>query len=59
MTTHSLYSWLKKFGPRQAKDQELDEAQRELGYLKTELLRVTEERDILRMTAIYFAEESG
>lgn len=59
ITTHSLYAWLKKFGPRPAKDQELDEAQRELRRLKAELRRVTEERDILKKAATYFAKESG
>ena len=34
ITTLSLYAWLKKFGPKQAKDEELDEAQRELRRLK-------------------------
>ena len=48
ITTRSLYAWLKKFGPKQAKDEELDEAQRVLRRLKAELRRVTEERDILK-----------
>ena len=59
MTTHSLYAWLKKLGPKQAKEQELDEMQRELRRLKAELRRVTEERDILKKAATYFAKESG
>ena len=59
VTAHSLYAWLKKFSPNQAKDQELDEAQRELRRLKSELRRVTEERDILKKAATYFAKESG
>ena len=59
MTTHSLYAWLKKFGTKQAKEQELDEMQRELRRLKAELRRVTEERDILKKAATYFAKESG
>jgi transposase len=59
VTTHSLYAWRKKFGPKRAKDQELDEVQRELHRLKAELRRVTEERDILKKAATYFAKESG
>ena len=59
VTSHSLYGWLKKFGPQQAKHQALDEAQVELRRLKTELRRVTEERDILKKAATYFAKESG
>ena len=59
ITTHSLYAWLKKYGPKQSKNQELSEAQRELRRLKAELRRVTEERDILKKAATYFAKESG
>ena len=59
VTTHCLYAWLKKFGPKQAKASELDEVQRELRRLKSELRRVTEERDILKKAATYFAKESG
>ena len=58
ITTHSLYAWLKKLGPR-ATDTELDEAQRELRRLKAELRLVTAERDILKKAATYFAKESG
>lgn len=59
VTTHSLYAWLKRFGPKHGKAQELDETQRELRRLKAELRRVTEERDILKKAATYFAKESG
>jgi transposase len=55
-TTHSLYAWLKRYGeqnPRQAN--KLDE-QAEIAQLKAELRRVTEERDILKKAAKYFAE---
>ena len=58
VTTHSLYAWLKKFGPKQDESPELDEAQRELRRLKAELRRVTEERDILKKATAYFARES-
>jgi transposase len=59
VTTHSLYAWLKKHGAKDKSGQELDEAQRELRRLKAELRRVTEERDILKKAATYFAKESG
>ena len=59
ITTHSLYAWKKKFGPAEDMDKELDEAQRELRRLKSELRRVTEERDILKKAATYFAKASG
>ena len=59
VTTHSLYAWLKQHGRKDMSGQELDEAQRELRRLKSELRRVTEERDILKKAATYFAKESG
>lgn len=54
-TTHSLYAWLKKYNelrPRQAN--QLDD-QTEIARLKLDLKRVTEERDILKKAAQYFA----
>lgn len=59
ITTHSLYAWKKKFGSSGHSDKALDETQRELRRLKAELRRVTEERDILKKAATYFAKESG
>ena len=59
VTTHSLYAWMKRFGPKHTKDQEFVEAQRELRRLEAELGRVTEEREILKKAATYFAKESG
>ena len=57
-TTHSLYAWIKRYGPeayhQQAKSNESDEIRR----LKKELKRVTEERDILKKAAVYFASQS-
>ena len=47
------------FGSQPKKEQQLDDAQRELRRLKAELRRVTEERDILKKAATYFAKESG
>jgi transposase len=58
-TTHSLYAWVKKFGPKDKSSKEAEETERELRRLKAELRRVTEERDILKKTAAYFAKESG
>lgn len=57
VTSHSLYAWIKRFGPK-ARQHE-DEAQKEVRRLKAELRRVTEERDILKKAAAYFAKESG
>jgi transposase len=59
ITTHSLYAWVKKFGPKDRSAKETEETQRELRRLKAELRRVTEERDILKKAAAYFAKESG
>lgn len=58
VTTHSLYAWLKQFGPDKASHAEQSEAQREIVQLKKELARVTEERDILKKAATYFAKAS-
>lgn len=54
-TTHSLYAWLNKFGepnPRLADKVDLSS---ENARLKLELKRMTEERDILKKAAKYFA----
>ncbi len=58
-TTNSLYLWMKQYGepsPQQAKRAD-DEA--ENVRLKAELRRVTEERDILKKAAAYFANDPG
>ena len=56
-TTHSLYAWKKKYGPDSAEHQEKTEAEQEIRRLKKELRRVTEERDILKKAAVYFANQ--
>jgi transposase len=56
-TTHSLYTWLKKYGapnPRQADKSDLEA---ENARLKSDLRRMTEERDILKKAAAYFAND--
>ena len=58
-TTHSLYLWLKKYGepnPRQADKADLSA---ENARLKVDLKRMTEERDILKKAAKYFANDPG
>lgn len=57
VTTHSLYAWCKKYGQGSQQDSTLDEQQAEIKRLRSELKRVTEERDILKKAA-YFAKES-
>ena len=56
-TTHSLYAWKKKYGPDSAGFKEKTEAEQEVRRLKKELRRVTEERDILKKAAVYFANQ--
>lgn len=55
MTTHSLYAWIKKYGPDSDEHQARANEQAEIRRLKRELQRVTEERDILKKAAAYFA----
>jgi transposase len=58
VTTHSLYTWIKKFGPDSAEHNAQSEADAEIRRLQKELKRVTEERDILKKAAAYFAKQS-
>ena len=59
VTTHSLYAWMKRYGvPEPQRLASLDQAA-ELRQLRFELKRVTEERDILKKAAAYFAKASG
>lgn len=56
ITTHSLYAWKTKFGkPDVVRRAEVDQSA-EVRHLKAELKRVTEERDILKKAAAYFAK---
>lgn len=48
ITTHSMYTWIKKFGPDYREHVALSDAQAEVRRLKKELKRATEERDILK-----------
>lgn len=57
-TTHSLYALIKRYDPQQPKITEFSDAVAELVKLKKELQRVTEERDILKKAAVYFASQS-
>ena len=55
-TTHSLYAWTRRFEkPAVVQKAELDQ-NAEVRRLKAELRRVTEERDILKKAAAYFAK---
>ena len=60
ITTHSLYSWIQKFGKPKSRvlSPEVEQSA-EVRRLRAELRRVTEERDILKKAAAYFAKTSG
>ena len=57
VSQHSLYEWRKKCSKPAAGSGE-DEQAAEIRRLKRELARVTEERDILRKAAAYFAKDT-
>ena len=48
MTTHSLYAWIKKYGPDSVEHNAKTDDQAEIRRLKKELKRTTEERDLLK-----------
>lgn len=55
ISTKSLYTWMAKF----SKPQRLTDQEAEVRRLKKELVRVTEERDILKKAAAYFAKDAS
>lgn len=57
VTTHSLYAWIKKFGPDKDRHQAEADKDAEIRRLKKELKRATDERDILKKAAAYFANQ--
>jgi transposase len=57
VSQHSLYEWRKKFSKPSASSGE-DGLSAEIRQLKRELARVTEERDILKKAAAYFAKDA-
>jgi len=56
---NSLYAWIKQFGIPTEKRVQLQDQGAEIRRLQAQLKRVTEERDILKKAAAYFAKESG
>jgi transposase len=59
VSQHSLYKWIKAYGAPEAERHANASQAEELRRLKAELKRVTEERDILKKAAAYFAKQSG
>jgi transposase len=56
ISKYSLYEWRKRYAkPAAARD---DDQAAEVRRLKRELQRVTEERDILKKAAAYFAKDA-
>ena len=58
VTTKSLHDWIKKYGDMGSQHQTINSQQEALRRLKAELRRVTEERNILKEAAAFFASES-
>ena len=59
VSQHSLYKWIKAYAVPAPERQMQTSQTEELRRLKAELKRVTEERDILKKAAAYFARQSG
>ena len=58
VSTKSLYDWIKIYKkPPKLREKEAD-LQAEITHLKRELKRTTQERDILKEAAVFFATES-
>jgi len=58
VSQHNLYEWLKRYSLQSAERNELHGQSAEIQRLKAELKRVSEERDILKKAAAYFAKDS-
>ena len=54
VSQHSLYGWRKRFSQPSGGD----DKDAEIGRLRRELTRVTEERDILKKATAYFAKDA-
>jgi transposase len=54
-----MYQWVKRYSVPAEERQAADSQAAEMKRLKAELKRVTEERDILKKAAAYFAKMSG
>jgi len=58
VSIHNVYAWIKQYGVPTETRQEQQTLSAEIRRLKAKLKRVTEEHDILKMAAAYFAKES-
>lgn len=59
VSSHSLYAWIRRYSQSDVQQQHDSSQQAEIRRLKAELRRVTDERDILKKAAAYFAKLSG
>ena len=59
VSIHRIYAWTKHHSVPVDERQALDAQGEGVRRLKAELKRITEERDILRKAAAYFAKTSG
>jgi transposase len=57
VSTHSLYGWMKRYSAVKSDTIKEDQSS-EIRRLKQELIRVTEERDILKKATVYFAKDA-
>jgi len=57
VSTYSLYKWMKQYAQAASKASDVDH-EAENRRLKRELARMTEERDILKNAAAYFAKDA-
>ena len=58
ITTKSLYNWRDRYSENAEEHQAKQSSDEELRRLRAELERVTEERDVLKEAAVFFASES-
>lgn len=58
VTTHSIYAWIKRYGPDSQIHKAQSDTQLKIHRLQKKLQRVTEERDILKKAEAYFAKLS-
>jgi transposase len=59
VTTKSLYEWKRRLAQSPERTAEIRAERDETLRLRRELKRVTEERDILKKAAAYFAKQPG
>lgn len=58
VSTKSMYDWIKLYRKPKAERQAATDQAQDIRRLKSELARVTEERDILKKATAYFAREA-